>query len=100
MASTQEELAQTEDVAEWGWLRAHLERGGLIIVSPDLVLADVGVAVAADETAVVGRWVEAQQLSKPTAEQIEVWNAEPAKRFTMLVVSPYVLIQELPEKSH
>lgn len=100
VAPTKEELAQTSDMAEWGWLRAHLERGGLIIVSPDLDLTNVGVAVVSDETATVGHWIETQQLSKPTADQIKEWDADPAKRFTMLVVSPYVLIQELAEGRH
>lgn len=100
MKPTREELAQTVDVAEWGWMRAHLERGGVIIVSTDMDLVDVGLAVAADEAAAVGGWISAHQLTKPTAEQISEWNSAPAKRFRLLVVSPYVLIQELPEEKH
>lgn len=100
MKPSREEIAQTADVADWVWLRSHLERGGLIIVAPDLDMVDVGLAVAADETAAVGRWIEARQLIKPTPEQISAWDADQAKRFVMLVVSPYVLIQELPAEQH
>jgi hypothetical protein len=93
---TREELEQTIDVAEWGWLRAHLERGGLIVVTPLLDLADAGVKVASDDAATIGRWIEAGNLAKPSAEQIEEWNVNPARRFRILVVSPYVLMQETP----
>ena len=41
MGATREELALQVDVAEWGWLRPHGERGGLIVVSALLDLAEV-----------------------------------------------------------
>lgn len=90
-----EELANTVDVAAWGWLRAHLERGGLIVVAPDLDLVEVGLKVAADDTAAIGAWIAGQQLAKPSVAQIAAWDREEGKRFSSLIVSPYVLIQEL-----
>lgn len=93
MTTTREELALTIDEARWDWLRAHLERGGLIVVAADLDLADAGEKIASDDAAAVGGWIGAGKLTKPSAEQIEAWDAAPETAFRMLVVSPYVLIQ-------
>lgn len=95
MTANREELALQVDVAEWGWLRPHGERGGLVVVSSLLDLAEVGARVAADDAAAIQSWIAAGDLGKPTAAQLEAWNAAPDRRFRMLVVSPYVLMQEL-----
>ena len=42
MTATKEDLALTIDETEWSWLRAHLERGGLILVNDSLDLAEAG----------------------------------------------------------
>jgi len=87
-------FADQVDTARWQWLRAHNERGALILVEELLDLAMVGERVAADDTAAVQSWLASRLLSRPTAEQIAAWDAVPEKPFTMLVVSPFVLIQE------
>ncbi len=86
--------SQIEEV-EWHWLRLHLERGALIIIQPQLALREAARTVAADEVAEVRGWIEAGQITKPTLEQIAAWNAEPGKRFRMVIVQPYVLVQEI-----
>lgn len=91
---TQQELAAKIDVAEWFMLRAHLERGHLIIVDGLLDLAEVGAVVAADDVKAIERWIVSGLLGKPTARQIESWDAEKGKHFLCLIVSPYVLVQE------
>ena len=48
MIPTREELTLAVDEAVWGLLRAHLERGGLIVVARDLDIVEVGVKLAAD----------------------------------------------------
>ena len=95
MGTTREELALQVDVAEWGWLRPHGERGGLIVVAGRLDLAEVGERVAADDAAAVQGWLVDGGIRKPAAAELEAWNAASDRRFRMLVVSPYVLIQEL-----
>lgn len=87
-------LAGQVDTAQWQWLRAHNERGALILVEEMLELVTVGERVVADDSAMVQSWLASHLLSKPTAEQIAAWDAVPAKPFSMLVVSPFVLIQE------
>jgi hypothetical protein len=97
MTPTREELMLAVNEADWHGLRAHLERGGLILVAGDLDIVDVGLSVANDDAAAVGGWIEAQKLNKPTAEQIAAWAGFREKLFYCLIVSPYVLIQEKPE---
>ena len=88
------ELALQVDVALWHWLQPHNERGALILVDSMLDLAEVGACLAADDGVQVQSWLASQLLAKPTAEQLECWNREQSKSFRMLVVSPFVLIQE------
>lgn len=94
MSANKEELATKIDTTDWLSLRAHLERGGVIIVDPMLDLAEVGAAVANDEIKTVERWLLSGLLSKPSAEQIKAWDADSGKAFLCLIISPYVLAQE------
>lgn len=94
MAVTKEELATKIDVADWDMLRAHLERGGLIVVDPMLELIDVAVAVANDDVKSIERWIASGVVGKPAVPQVEQWDKEKGKSFLSLIVSPYVLIQE------
>lgn len=94
MTVSREELAAKADVAEWVMLRAHLERGGVVVVDPLLDLAEVGAALAVDDVKSVERWLSSGLLGKPSAQQVELWDADKGKVFLCLIVSPYVLIQE------
>lgn len=94
MTISKEELAAKIDVVEWHMLRAHLERGGVIVVDILLDLAEVGVVIAVDDVKTIERWILSGLLGKPTARQIEGWDEEKGKRFHCLILSPYVLVQE------
>lgn len=94
MTVCKEELASKIDVADWHMLRAHLERGGVIVLDPLLDLAEVACAVAGDDVKSLERWIVSGLVAKPSLQQIEQWDAEQGKRFLCLIVSPYVLIQE------
>ena len=94
MKPTKEELALQVDTAEWNWLRAHLERGGLIVVAPELEIAEVGERIARDDTDSVAGWITTGKLSKPSEEQIAAWDADTAARFSTLIISPYILMKE------
>jgi hypothetical protein len=89
-----EELALSISEAEWSWLRAHLERGGVILVDDSLDLADTALKVANDNTEIIQHLVDEGKLGKPNLSQLRLWDADEHKRFAMLIVSPYVLIQE------
>jgi hypothetical protein len=94
MNTTKEDLALTIDETEWSWLRAHLERGGLILVNDSLDLAEAALKVSQDDAATIELWINAGKIGKPSETQILQWNEEKLKKFSMLIVSPYVLIQE------
>jgi len=89
-------MADEIESVEWHWLRPHLERGVLIVVAPVLDLATTAACISADDTVQVGAWIAAGKLAKPTPEQIAVWDEVPTRTFRMLIVQPYVLIQERP----
>ncbi len=92
--ASQEELMRSVDEAEWGWLKAHLERGGLIVVARNLDLVESGLKIAADDSAAVRGWIDRGLLTKPSQEQIASWDLDRGRKFKVLIVSPYVLIQE------
>lgn len=94
MSIDTETLRPQVDTAEWQWLRAHNERGALVIVNEMLELAEVGVKLAHDDAAAVQSWLASGLLKKPGSGQLESWNETPQKLFKMLVISPFVLIQE------
>jgi len=93
--NTKEELALNIDEAQWQWLKPHLERGALITIAAALDLAEAGERIAADDTVTLTAWISAGKVGRPTAEEIAEWDDEPGKKFLTLIISPYVLIQEL-----
>lgn len=95
---SRQELAAKIDITDWFSLRAHLERGGVILVDRMLDLTEVGAAVAGDDVKLIERWVAAGLVGKPSAEQIAGWDAQTMKIFNCLIVSPFVLAQEVPEE--
>lgn len=93
-------LAETLDEAEWNWLLPHVERDAVVVVSEKLNLLDVGVAIAQDDVSLVQSWINNEQIHKPSSRQLTAWNDNPGKRFSALIVQPYVLVQELSANSH
>jgi len=94
MTTTREELALTIDESEWSWLKPHMERGALILVSDQLDLADAAYRVAVDDSTSIGDWISTGYIGKPDEEQVRRWDMDRSKKFSMIIISPYVLIQE------
>ncbi len=94
MIPEKEELALAVDEAEWSWLRAHLERGALVLIDDSIDLAEAALKVAHDDTDVIQEWINRGKIGKPSGSQIRHWDDQGQKKFSMLIVSPYVLIQE------
>lgn len=95
MQDLRDELAGTMGEAEWEFLVPHVARDALVVVSPDLDLLDVGVAIASDNVSSVQTWIEKQLIYKPAVEQINTWGKASNKRFNALIVQPYVLVQDI-----
>ena len=91
-------LAHEIHRVDWTPLGPHAQRGGMILVDPQLDLLEVAVAVARDDSERVGRWMRERQLRKPTEAQIEIWQNETGERFTIAIVQPYVLAQREPSR--
>lgn len=94
MQDLREKLAENLDQAEWEWLKPFVERQVIVIVAAGLDLLDVGVAIATDNVTAVNYWINEQQLYKPSEPQIASWDKETHKKFSALIVQPYVLVQE------
>ncbi len=88
------QLREQLDRARWEWLQPHHERGAVFLVDSMLDLVDVATRVAADDTVAVSHWLASRCLTRPTDEQVAVWEANRALSFSMLVVNPYILIQD------
>lgn len=95
MSDLRAQLAETVDEAEWEWLIPHAKRDALVVVTPQLDLLDVGVAIALDNVVAVQRWISEELIAKPSVAQLTDWNGDRTKRFNTLIVQPYVLVQEL-----
>jgi len=85
------------DLAEVSWreLKIHLKRDAIIVVAAELDLIDVAVAVANDDKSLVEVWIGENQLGKPTEEQLKSWEEESEYRFKMLIVQPFILVQNV-----
>ncbi len=94
MADLRAELAENLDEAEWEWLIPHVKRDSVLVVAKELNLVEVGIAIASDNLTSVQHWVSEQLIQKPSETQLSNWNSDLQKRFTTLIVQPYVLIQE------
>lgn len=95
MSDLRTELSETIDVAEWEWLMPHVKRDAVIVISLDLDLLDVGEAIANDNIPLVQRWIDEELISKPSNEQLGLWNSNQQQRFNTLIIQPYVLVQEI-----
>ncbi|HEY9799550.1 DUF2288 domain-containing protein [Anabaena azotica] len=95
MSDLRTELSETIDEAEWEWLIPHVKRDAVIVVSLDLDLLDVGEAIANDNIPLVQRWIDEALISKPSNQQLGLWNSNQQKRFNTMIIQPYVLVQEI-----
>ena len=95
MPSLKERLEK--DVADISWkdLQPHARRDAVIVVTEDLELSEVAVAIAEDNTTSVKNWIGNSAIAKPTSEQLTDWNQTPEKQFTALIVQPFVVVKEI-----
>jgi hypothetical protein len=95
MDDLRKKLQEELDTVDWRALRPQLRRDSVILVGPELDLVAVAWSVAQDRSSEVAGWIAAGQLRKPAAEELAAWEREPGKPFRMLIVAPYLLIQEV-----
>lgn len=95
MENLREQLAELLDEAVLEWLKPHIQKDTVIIVTPHLELLDVGEAIASDNTQSIQHWIGEQLLVKPSTEILDRWNNNPTQKFQALIIQPYVLVKEL-----
>ena len=85
------------DLAEVNYreLKIHLQRDAIIVVAADLDLIEAAVAVADDDKTQVEAWIGANRLAKPTEDQLKMWEEKPDNLFKMLIVQPFILVQDI-----
>jgi hypothetical protein len=76
-------------------LQRHHARGVVVSVAGELDLIDVAVAMAQDDGARVGQWMQAGLLGKVSDEQAQDWLKRGPELWSV-VVAPWVLVQEKP----
>ena len=83
----------------WSDLRAHSDRGGLILVRGGLELLDAALAVAQDNGTQVETWIREGKLQRPTTEQLAAWSENLEQPFRAVVVKPFALAQMTPDET-
>lgn len=77
-------------------LRAHAERGVLLVLATELDVLEVAVALARDDTTRVSRWLEDRALVRGGPTDVDSWEGQGA-RLTSAIVRPWVLVRPDPE---
>jgi hypothetical protein len=80
-------------MSAWDALALHHARGALIAVDAALDLVDTAVAVAEDRAELVDEWVRGGQLSRPTADAVRSFEANPDQQFRFVIIQPFVFFQ-------
>jgi len=95
MSAMKESFQRDIAEVEWRELRVHLQRDAIILVSSKLDLIEAAVAVAEDDKGRVEEWIISELIGKPDENQLASWEGELDKRFRMLIVQPFILVQDL-----
>lgn len=77
----------------WDALEPHVQRDALIVIDPVLDLTEVAIAAAEDCSDLMELWVDRGWLYKPSAEQLEKFQATSGDVFDFVIVQPFVFTQ-------
>ena len=94
MSTPEDKLRELLGPVTYSDLQAHLDRGAVFLVSPDLDLLTCAVALATDDAEKVRIWLSEGGLRRPLQDERARWSATSELRFLAVPVQPYVLIQE------
>ena len=85
--------AQTGQLA-WPELARHFARGVVVVVSPEEDLVAVAESMVGDNQAVINQLYEESKLHRAQDDDARDWDEENT-RFWAVVVTPWVLVQEI-----
>lgn len=80
----------------WRELQRFFASGAAIAVAKDLDLVEVAFQISEDNKAQVEQWMLAGQVGKVTDAQALMWYEADAHMWAV-VISPYVLVQEMAD---
>jgi hypothetical protein len=83
----------------WKELQRFFASGAALLVASDLDLVEVAFQLSEDNKQQVTQWLSGGKIGKVTDEQALAWYAADADVWAV-VVSPYVLIQEVKDVLH
>lgn len=86
-------LENEKTAALWRDLSPHAQRNRVFVLRGSLDLVDMGEALVNNDTRRVEAWLANGQVSRPTPDEMQLWDATPGKFFDMLIVEPWVLIR-------
>ena len=94
----QDILSETAKIA-WSELQRFFAAGKAIHVSVDLDLVEVALQISNDNSEVIKRWMDNDQLASVSDDQARYWIDSDATVWAV-VVKPWVLVQDLKEHKH
>jgi hypothetical protein len=83
----------------WKELQRFFASGAVVLVAAELDLVEVAFQISEDNKSPIALWLSDGRIGKVTDEQALAWYEEDADVWAV-VVSPYVLIQEVKDVLH
>lgn len=90
-----EDIKQQMDICVWEIIEPHVEKSNLFIIADELDFAEVACHIVGDDTEKVEAYLAKHQIFRIEPEMAYTWNKIPDKKFRMIVLAPYLLIQEV-----
>jgi len=97
METLEDKLRSEVQETSWDALVKHAERGGLILVSPQLDLVVAALAVAEDRSEDITTFLEAGLLIRPSEATVASLDAEGNPKFSFVIVQPFVLASRIDD---
>ncbi|MFW7378986.1 MAG: DUF2288 domain-containing protein [Oligoflexus sp.] len=88
-----EKLLAELDELPWSELTRPFAAGRLYLVRQGIDIIDVAVAMAVNDAQTIASWMAENLFGRAEDEEVRHWLKEQS-RFQVLIVSPFVLVQE------
>ncbi|MEO0336783.1 MAG: DUF2288 domain-containing protein [Pseudomonadota bacterium] len=99
--SVREQLEEDLATAPWSEIKAHYQRGAVIVVTPSQSLVAVGVAFHEDQKTVVEGWLSDGTICKCSDSQAQEFeNSDEEPSFEYLILQPFVLVKVIRKHYH
>lgn len=77
-------------IVDWAMLQPHAKRGALFLLDASLDIAEVGGAIAGDDSARIKALLDGGLMRRPEEAEID---GDGEARFRFLIVQPFVIAQ-------